>query len=77
MYLQASKLRQSLFMSRLLQDENHAAQVNYLMAQIAQNEPKISIYGYVDINRQLIPAVNHKNERLTINKQLIILLIST
>ena len=28
------------------------------MAQIHQNKPKLTIYGYFDIKRQLIPAVS-------------------
>ena len=57
MNLQASELRQSLLKSHLLQDENHEVQIRNLMVQIHQNEPKLTISGYVDINRQLIPVV--------------------
>ena len=56
-YLQVSELRQSILKSRLLQDQNRAVQIRNLMAQIHQNEPKLTVSGYVDINRQLIPAV--------------------
>lgn len=58
LHVKASKLRQSLLKSHLLQDGNGALQVRNLLAQIHQNKPKLTVYGYVDINRQLIPVAS-------------------
>ena len=51
-------IQQSLVKSHLLYAERYSTRVFKLMTQIHQNKPKLSIYGYVDISRQLIPTVS-------------------